>query len=276
MPELPEVETFRRFAEQYALHQPIRHVEVLRDKILQDVTPAELKAALTGHCFTEALRHGKHLFLAVSSKKGSPTTWVVLHFGMTGYLGWQQGHQQFINAYGDPARPQDHVRIRFDFANDGHLDFHEQRMFGKVGLISDLEAYLTRHNMGPDAMAISKPDFKNAITRRKLKLKPALMDQSLVAGIGNIYADEMLYQCGIHPERPVSELSQKELDCLYRQMRDILQRTVDCQADRDCLPPHYLLHVRHKKARCPKKQHPLDIKEIGGRTTYFCPECQKD
>lgn len=276
MPELPEVETFRRFADRYALNQVVQTVEVLTPKILENTTESDLKQAVEGHRLTQTQRVGKHLLVEIQSvgQKAQTTGWLFLHFGMTGYLSYAKNGKSIVNAYGDPARPEAHVRVRFAFEDGGQFNFHEQRMFGKLGLTLDADAYFKSKKLGPDALSVAKKPFLDALKKRKGQLKPALMDQSLVAGVGNVYADELLYQCGLNPERKIADLNPKEFECVYTQMIDVLQRTVDVDSDRDQLPAHYLLHTRKPKGKCPKAHHPLEIKTIGGRTTYFCPTCQ--
>lgn len=273
MPELPEVEVFRHFVEEYALNKNVTAVEILKPKILQKTTPDALKSAVEGHPFIRAERRGKHLLLEVG-KKGP---WVFMHFGLTGYLSWTKNGQTLVNAYGDPDRPEDHVRVRFDFADGSELNFHEMRMFGKLGLADSLEEYVSRNKLGPDALAVDEKTFhERLLAKAKGQIKPVLMDQAVFAGIGNVYADEMLYQCRVHPEKRISEIDPKTLKCLYQQMVEVLQKTVDCNADRTCLPKGYLLHTRHKNAQCPRDGEKIHIKEVGGRTTYFCPKCQEE
>ncbi len=283
MPELPEVETFRRFTERYALQVPVADVRVFKPKILEQTSEADLRQALTGRVLTRTRRTGKHLLVKIDSASQSDCSemrrtqapgWLFLHFGMTGYLSYQREGQTVVNAYGNTALPQAHIRVQLVLADGGLFNFHEQRMFGKLGLTSDAEAYFQARKLGPDALTVDLETFVAALQKRKGQLKPALMDQSLVAGVGNVYADEALYQTGLHPGRQASGLSAKELTALHQQVVDVLQHTVAVAADRDQLPAHYMLHQRHPKAVCPSGGHRLSIESFGGRTTYFCPICQ--
>jgi formamidopyrimidine-DNA glycosylase len=275
VPELPEVEVFRRFAERYAQGKRIEAVQVFQSKILASLTAKALEKAVAGGKVTATERRGKQLFVQVKQAKKS--VWLLFHFGMTGYFSWFDDKETVVNAYGDPKRPLAHIRVQFDLDDGSHWAFHEQRMFGKLALIDDLDAYLSASDLGPDALdkALDEKTFFKLIERCKGQIKPVLLNQSLIAGIGNIYADEMLFQCGIHPERRMADLSNADLKCLYKQMKEVLQKTVDCDADRDCLPKNYLIHVRRAKGKCPKDGAPLQVKTVGGRTTYFCSKCQK-
>jgi formamidopyrimidine-DNA glycosylase len=278
MPELPEVETFKRFVDCHALGKKIGKVQVLHAKILEGVPTDRFIAAIEGCCLSGTLRRGKHLFVALepvdARQKGVAKPWLYLHFGMTGYLSYTEQGKTMVNAYGDPNRPDAHVRVRFCFEDDSYLDFHEQRLFGKAGLVDNPQDYLENRHLGPDALMVERQPFIESLQSRKGQIKPVLLNQSMVAGIGNVYADEMLFQCRIHPERRVAELTEADLQCLYAQMVDVLQNTVDVGSDRAQLPPYYLIHVREKKGRCPRDKTLLTVKTIGGRTTYFCPVCQ--
>lgn len=278
MPELPEVETFKRFVDRHALGRVVSQVQILHPKILEGVTESAFLSAIQGNCFVSTLRRGKHLFVQLEPGKGKapkrPLPWLYLHFGMTGYLSYTDHGKTVVNAYGDPARTDAHVRVRFIFDDGSHFDFHEQRLFGKAGLVDNPEEYLRAKRLGPDALDVDLQTFLAELKKRKGQIKAVLLDQSLVAGIGNVYADEMLFQCGIHPEVRVAGLSPAKLECLYAHMIDVLQRTVDAEADREQLPKGYLIHYRSKKSRCPRDKSPLAIITVGGRTTYFCPICQ--
>lgn len=271
MPELPEVEIFKRFAERHALGRPIADVAVLHPKILDGTTAAALARTVKGQVLDEARRHGKHLFLHVKK----PDRWLVLHFGMTGFLVWYTDDTCVTTAYGDTKSRNGHLRIRFDLEDGSHFGFDEQRMFGKLSVIDDPDAYIEALHLGPDALGVDLKTFKAGLLNRKGALKPALMDQGLVAGVGNVYADETLFQCRLHPELKIGELNPEDLRCLHRAMRTVLQKTVDCRADRDQLPEGYLTHHRHKNGRCPRDRTRLEIRTVGGRTTYFCPACQR-
>jgi formamidopyrimidine-DNA glycosylase len=271
MPELPEVEIFRRYVETNALDQTVRQVEVLKSKILESVTEAQLQNALKGHRFDETKRHGKYLFLHVDKTD----SWVVFHFGMTGFLQYSDKPVPITEQTEMLGKKKAHVRVRIEFENGASLAFDELRMFGKMGFAEDLDAYLQKRKLGKDALEISKAEFREALLKRKGQIKPALMDQSLVAGPGNVYVDEMLFQCKIHPEALIKTLSQVDADCLYEQMVSILKKTIEAKAVRKKLPAGYLTHSRKKNGQCPRDKTDLEIITVGGRTTYFCPVCQK-
>lgn len=270
MPELPEVEIFKRFAEDHAIGKTIADVEILHPKILENVSADDLIRTVQGHKLDAARRHGKNLFLRVKDADA----WLLLHFGMTGFLVWYTDETEITTAYGDRKKQNGHLRVRFDLADGSHFGFDEQRMFGKMSLIDSPDKYIREHDLGPDALDMPFEAFREGIQSRKGQIKPLLMDQSFVAGVGNVYADEALYQCRLHPGRRADTLTDGEIECLHAQMRDVLIRTVDCEAERKRLPNDYLTHHRHKKGKCGKHGVRLEIVTVGGRTTYFCPKCQ--
>jgi formamidopyrimidine-DNA glycosylase len=124
-------------------------------------------------------------------------------------------------------------------------------------------------------MEIKRDEFVSVFRNKNTQAKPALTDQSLISGIGNIYADEILFQAGIHPRKKVSELSDDELVHVYEVMRHVLQTAVAAGADISKLPADFLLPHRKEGNNCPRCKGPLETIKISGRTTFFCPSCQK-
>ncbi len=265
MPELPDVEIFRRRLQRHGLERRIAEVAVNDARILDGVSRKRFRDSLAGARLTSTRRHGKHLLAAID--KGG---WLTLHFGMTGAL----------VPFDDMDDEPDYDRIRFDFADGGHLAYTSLRMLGKVGLAEDADAFIEKEKLGPDALA---PDFdlaafEAAVEGRRTNVKSVLMDQSAVAGIGNIYADEILFKAGLHPKSRIDKLSKKALRALYRQTRKVLETAIDRGAGSEQflerLPRSYLLPQRAKDGDCPRCHAPLRTTRVGGRTTYFCPECQ--
>jgi formamidopyrimidine-DNA glycosylase len=284
MPELPEVEIFRRFMERHALNQPIEGVDVLHPKGLRDLSPETFRKISINHSFTETIRRGKHLLAKLEPAAGqhtktksqhSPTPWLLFHFGMTGIFSYKAPGQPSVNAYEDTINRDAHIRVRFTLTDGGQFNFHDQRLFGYISQVDDPEAYFREKKLGPDALSVDEAEFTRQLARKKGALKPVLMDQSVVAGLGNIYADELLFQAQLHPAHPVSSLKPKAVRQLHELMQDILNRTIALDVERDDLPAHYLWHQRKAGCHCPRDGQPLHVETIGGRTTYFCPKCQK-
>ena len=184
MPELPEVEIFKRYLDATSLHQRIDDVDVRNTYILKETSARELARGLKGRRFESSRRHGKHLFVRADGE-----LWLRLHFGMTGSL------QYFKN---DEQAPR-YARVLFIFANNHRLAFDDQRQFGEIGLLNDIDEFLKEHALGPDALKIDLREFRKILGKRRGAVKSVLLNQRIIAGIGNIYADEILFRVRIHP-----------------------------------------------------------------------------
>lgn len=260
MPELPDVEMFKRYLDATSLHQRIDDVDVQNAYILKDVTAQELARGLKGLRFESSRRHGKHLFVRTDHE-----LWLRLHFGMTGSL------QYFKN---DEQAPR-HTRVLFVFANDHRLAFDDQRQFGQVGLLEDVDEYLEKRALGPDALDLDLGTFRKILGSRRGAVKSILMNQELIAGIGNIYADEILFRVRMHPATEISHLGDKALTKLFRATLYILEKAIAAKADVNQMPRSWLLPHRGKGGKCPRCGRKLRSAKIGGRTAWFCPHCQK-
>jgi formamidopyrimidine-DNA glycosylase len=266
MPELPDVENYKRYLQRRAMQIPITDVQVADTRILDGVSEQRFKQCLTGARFASAQRHGKHLLVHLDSG-----IWLTMHFGMTGALSF------FENAQADPR----YHRVRFDFDRDRHLAYTDQRMLGRLGLAEDGEAdvFINSHALGPDALdpKLDLAKFKSALGGAGAA-KAALMDQGRIAGIGNLYADEILFQAKIHPRTLIGSLSDQQLGDLYRAMRHVLKTAIARGAGSENfserLPEEYLLRHREKDGSCPRGHGPLQTLRFAGRTAYYCPDCQ--
>jgi len=260
VPELPEVERFRRYLAQTSLHQTVEQVSVTDRRILHGVTVRGLGAALKGGQFARTARHGKYL-LAELNRGG----WLVLHFGMSGRL------QQFRFLEGRPP----HSRVIVRFQNGVHLAFVCMRMFGEVSLTAGPDALVAERRLGPDALAVTRAAFLEQLDGRTGMIKPILMNQRVVAGLGNLYADEILFQARIHPETPVRRLGRERLGRVFSVMRRVLRLAVRRHAQIDAYPSSYLLPRRGDDQPCPRCGRKLVRSVVGGRGTYHCSACQR-
>ncbi len=260
MPELPDVETFKRSLDATSLHQRISGVDVQDRYILKGVSMDELARRLKGCRFESSRRRGKHLFV-----RADGDLWLRLHFGMTGSL------QYFKH---DEQAPR-HTRVLFVFANAHCLAFEDQRKFGEIGLIADVNEFLKKRALGPDALDVGLSEFKDILAKHHGAVKSTLMNQKLIAGIGNIYADEILFRARIHPATQVSALKDKTIAKLFRAMRYILRTAIEAKADADLMPKSWLLARRGKGCKCPRCRQELKSATIGGRTAWFCAQCQR-
>jgi formamidopyrimidine-DNA glycosylase len=277
MPELPEVEGFARYFAQHALRQRIIRVRI-RDERILGVRKETLSRALRGHPFSQVRRHGKHLFAEAGA------AWLHLHFGMTGDLEYYDASSvsrppssdRDSRMTDDGSRMTDprFARVIFDFPN-GHLAFIDMRLFGVVDLTPSPEAYIEEHGLGPDPLQMSLKEFRDRIEKRRGAVKALLMSQDVIAGIGNLYADETLFQTGIHPRRPVDRLSDAEVRAIYNAMRRIVREVIRVRAKDGDWPRRYLTMHREEGERCPKCGGTIQRTVVMSRTTYYCGKHQK-
>jgi len=258
MPELPEVEMARRYLEAFALLQTIRKAEVKDERILARVSAKELEEALAGKQFDCAMRHGKRLFLKINE-----TLYLTLHLGLTGRLIYLESG----------AMEPHHTRLLIAFENGRSLAFDDPRIFGEVSLAKGPQAFLAERKIGPDALQLDLDGFLEIMNSRRGLIKPALLNQRLIAGLGNLYADEALFLAGICPR--ARSLTIGQLTTLFSSIQEVLKTALATNADLEKLPESYLLPHRHPKGRCPRDGANLSREKIGGRTSYYCPEHQK-
>jgi len=257
MPELPDVEDARRFLAAHTVGQRVERVEASAPEIVRNTTVQGLGRSLVGHRFEQPRRHGKWLLAATDGPI------VVLHLGMTGSLRWS----------GPAEEPDAHDRVVFVLER-GKLRLHMPRKFGGVWLAAGPESLEEITGpLGTDAAEVTRSELGALLERRRGGLKSALMDQRLLAGVGNLVADEVLWQAGLHPARAARQLDDLEVDGLHAALRRVLEHSVG----HGRVPRHdgWLTGVRdlHDPA-CPRCGTRLEKATVAGRTTWFCPSCQ--
>jgi len=259
MPELPDVETFRRHIEKTSLNREVTRTRVNDGRVLHDVSPQLIQRRLKGNRLEATQRHGKHLFVKISADGH-----LALHFGMTGFA-------QFVPA---GEQPPEHARVVLEFADGAALAYVCSRMFGRVSLTDNVERFLKEHELGSDALALKQGPFCDVIRSKESTVKSALMDQSAIAGVGNVYSDEVLFQLGWHPKSPTSDLTDGDLRQLYRVVGQVLKKAVKCQADPDDMPSGWLTPQRAAGMQCPSCGGELEKWNVSGRNAIYCPACQ--
>jgi formamidopyrimidine-DNA glycosylase len=262
VPELPEVEAYRRLAEERALGRTIGAVDAPDPWYLKaGLVADEVGAALVGRSIVAARRIGKLLLLDTS--EGGPV--VGLRFGMTGRLLVDGNDAVGELLYTSKADRPEWDRFAVHFADGGVLRMQDPRRLGGV-LLDPVEARL-----GVDATAITLAQLRAALGTSTAPLKARLMDQSRVAGVGNLIADEALWRAGLDPRRAAGGLSAAELRRLHRHLRaavaDLTERGGSHTGD--------LRIHRAPGGRCPKDGGPLVRDTVGGRTTWWCPKHQR-
>jgi formamidopyrimidine-DNA glycosylase len=257
MPELPDVEVYRRHLEAHALGRVVARVE-LRDglRMLEGVSAAQLRRALEGRPLDATRRLGKYLFAHVADDG-----WLLFHFGMTGRL-----------RYGSDEEDAAHNVLLLHFADGGALAYNSRRRLGRFGVVDDPQAYAAAKRLGPDALGLDEAGFLRRLEGRSGAVKGVLMNQAVVAGIGNVYSDELLYQAGIHPQTPLDRIDDAGRRALYRALGAVLTTAIDRGAAPERLPDDWLTPRRGRRnARCPACDAPLRRISVGGRSGYFCP-----
>lgn len=264
MPELPDVEIFKRYLESTSLHQDIERVDISSPELLEGVSARRLQNTLRGNQLQSAHRHGKYLFAQLDQEG-----WLILHFGMTGFLSY----------FRNPEQRPSHVRLALRFSNGFTLAYDCQRKLGEIGLTQTVHQFVRERELGPDPLdaEFDLKAFRHAMAGTRAAVKSALMDQKRVAGIGNIYSDEILFQAGIQPAVKVRDLSGKDIESLYNQMtRTVLPAAIEAGADPERLPSSFVIPHRHDQGVCPRCGRPLEKRKIAGRTAYFCPHDQPE
>ena len=256
MPELPEVEKYRRLAER-ALERRIGEVVAPDSWYLKHgLTAPAASAALTGRRFIAARRRGKTLYLDTSDH--GPV--LKLGFGMSGRLvvDGVAGVDRLLGDGDTPAlEPWDRFAIRFE--DGGDLRMRDARRLGRVELDAD------ESRLGPDAVGLTLAGLRAVLGTSTAPLKARLMDQTRLAGVGNLIADELLWRAGLDPARPAASLENRDLRRLHRHLVGTLADVLAGGSHTGRLIPE-----RRPGGLCPKDGTPLVRRTIGGRTTWSC------
>lgn len=257
MPELVQVEGWRRLAARRARGRRVRALRVLEPRVLRNVGARTLARSLRGARLGPPRRHGKWLLLPAGQGL------LALHFGMSGSLSWSADERE---------ERYDRLLLVLE---DGCLHYGSRRKLGGLWWIprgGDLEE--ATGALGPDASTLSAARLRALLGARRGALKPALMDQALVAGLGNELVDEILWRARLRPTRAVAELSRSELDALHGSLRAVLRAALPLGD----LPREgrWLQAVRRERApRCPRCGAALRRDRVGGRTSLWCPREQR-
>lgn len=264
VPELPEVETARAVIAAAALEREIVAVDDSDTWVCRPHSPGQIQDALLGRRLTRANRRGKTMWVETSSD--GPALW--LHLGMSGRIVVTEPAGEVVEG-GDRVRGlaatstgRDPVWDRFalTFADGGVLRLFDKRRLGRVGLDPDLS------RLGPDAAEIGVADFRERLGRGTAPVKARLLDQSVLAGVGNLLADETLWQARLDPRRRVDTLDADDLTTLHRALRQATRAAIRNGG------VHTGDVIDHRSAlgHCPRCGSSMSRAKVGGRTTWFC------
>ena len=247
MPELPEAERARAQIER-VLGRRIVAVDDSDTYVCRPHAPGELATALTGRALTAAHRRGKFLW----AETGEDGPDLGLHLGMAGSI-----------VVDEPSIGR-WDRFSIDFEGGGRLALRDRRRLGRAVLDPDWS------HVGPDAYVVGRDAFRRRVGAGTAPLKARIMDQGVIAGVGNLLADEALWRAAMSPLRPAGTLAPDELDRLRREIRAATRRAIA----RGGVHTGDLIPHRHAEGACPRCAGPLARATVGGRTTWWCPACQ--
>lgn len=268
MPEMPEVETIRRQIEEKMINLKIKSVEVNSVRILKNISSQEFQKEMVNNSFKEVIRRGKYLIIKLKNGK-----YLIFHLKLTGQL-----------IYGEFDSDS---KVIFLFENGKCLNFKDKRGFAELWFVSSLQDFLPIKKLGPEILdkEFSFEKFYSLISGKKTKIKPLLMKQDVIAGIGNIYSQEALFLAGILPSRIANQITFDEAKKLYNSLKEVLLSalqyhgsSVDTYVDLNGEKGKYadLLKVYGREGQpCLKCKTKLKKIDLAGRGTVFCPHCQK-
>ena len=270
MPELPEVETTRRGLEPLVVGQTIRSLAVREPRLRWPVEPS-LDRRLRNRTVQALSRRGKYLLMTT----GAGT--LLLHLGMSGSL-------RFLPERREPSR---HDHFDLEFLSGAMLRFNDPRRFGSLHWCASPEAHWLLENLGPEPLGAEfSGEYLWCVSRgRRVAIKTLLMNGRIVAGLGNIYANEALFRAGIHPSRSAGRVSHKRLEQLVDAVRDVLREAIRAGGTTlqdfvggDGKPGYFqlALDVYGKAGEpCARCKRPIRVRTIGQRATYYCANCQR-
>ena len=272
MPELPEVENYRRKLEPIVVGKRVESAKVVKRNYAFLSSPQTIRRQLNGKSIRSIERHGKYLLFKIGKEEGT----LLVHLGMTGQL--------FSRDY----VPDKHVHLTLNLKGSRYpLYFRDPRKFGKLLWISaGREKHEPRlSKLGIDALKLTPSYLAEKIQARKCAIKTLLLDQGVVAGIGNIYADEALFRSGVRPTRAAQKLDENETKLLAKAVKDILKRAIKLGGSsiNDYIHPDGSLgyfqieHQVYGRAgeECRKCSEKIKRKVLGQRSSHYCPSCQK-
>lgn len=282
MPELPEVETIRRGLDKCILNKRIKSVTILCEKSWRGLD----EALIEGQKIIEIDRRGKALLMQLENE-----LWLMTHLRMTGQMIFV-GDERFAAGHPDGGftekMPGRHTRIYFEFTDGTHLYFNDQRKFGFIKALDELglaeDEFLKR--LAPEPWDMSEEEFWQRLQRHQNSIiKAVILDQHVIAGVGNIYADEGCYLAGLYPGTRVKAISRETADELLHGLREVMQRSIDSggstmkdyvRADgtRGSYLEKFAQVFRRDGEACRKCGSEILKTRVAGRGTHYCPKCQ--
>ncbi len=272
MPELPEVETVRRVLKELVIDKKIVDVEIRHEKMIKNVSPDVFTESLIGETISDVRRLGKYLFIDTDNYT------LISHLRMEGKYNYYDGYVELGK----------HDYIIFYFADDTQLRYNDTRKFGTMELVAKNHEHdlvsVNKLGLEPYDENLTVAYFKEHTKAKKTSIKQILLDQTIITGFGNIYVDEILFDCGIHPLTPVNELTTKQIEMIIKSGRKIINAAIDAggttvksfAVTKNITGKfQYSLNVYGRKdEECYRCQTKIKKIKVGGRGTHYCPKCQ--
>ena len=284
MPELPEVETIRRDLEKHIVQNRITHVEVRKQKLVKQPV-SDFISILTDNQFLAIERYGKLLVCSLSGEQ-----YLLIHLKMTGQLIYQyaggvlSGGHSFVSDTRE--LPGAYTHIIFSFSDGSHLYFNCMRQFAYMKVVDAIEKERVVNTFGVEPLSshFTYSRFEELLHGKHTLIKPFLLNQAYIAGLGNIYVDESCFHAGIRPDRSIASLTQEEKKLLYDSIRYIIQKAVDergttfntyvdAQGNKGNFVQFLQVYGKGKQP-CKRCTTTLVKTKIAGRGTVYCPTCQ--
>ena len=280
MPELPEVETIRRGLQKKIQNKQIKNIVIKVDKIVKKPSLGEFIAKLKKKKIKEIDRRGKYIIIHLDSENK-----LIIHLGMTGLLIYP-----YDNKITEKEINPKHNHLIFTFTDNTQLVFNDVRRFGKIFLVSNIDEVESIAKLGVEPLEgyFTEEIFIQVLNKKKnCKIKSFLMKQEFITGLGNIYANEVLYRSNIHPLRLISSLNKQEVRNLYQQIKLVLVEAVklrgstvadeayrDTDGEKGKFAEKLQVYARKGKP-CIRCGNIIEVLKIEGRSTFICPQCQK-
>ncbi len=270
MPELPEAETIKRELRPKLIGKKIVDILILKRRAIRSSSHKEFNERVKGAFIQDIFRRGKALIFKLSKEKVK-FFYLIVRLGMSGQL--------IYPGSGNKAR------VSFKFSDKTVLDFNDQRLLGELILADDYRDLDFFKKLGPEPFNLRPRDFFGMLTRRKTNIKTALMDQSFIAGVGNIYAAEALFRSGISPTRKTNSLKPSQSGKLLKSLNFVLREAIKhkgssidqyvrSSGEKGSFSKRHLVYGREGES-CSKCKENIKRISLSGRGTYFCPKCQK-
>lgn len=270
MPELPEVETVRRILNQSIIGKTILDINIRYGKIIQNVSIDEFKKCLIGQTFINVNRKGKYLICELNDY------YLIVHLRMEG---------KFFLMHDEELSKHDHIIFQF---SDSNLRYNDTRKFGTMHLFSkDVDIYnvypLNNVGVEPFDENFTVSYLKSKFQNNTRAIKTALLDQTIVAGLGNIYVDEVLFMSRINPTISANKITDEKLEEIIKSSKIVLEKAIKLggttirsfQSSHDITGRFQNELLVHTKEKCPICNSNIEKIRVGGRGTYYCPNCQK-